>query len=85
MKVKIESILFLWSEAIPTLFLDLVNTLVLTRNEEELKKTIEIMAGRTALDDFFAYGYGSSHFWMRQRMSRRSQYCHDERLLIVEF
>lgn len=85
MNVKIESILFLWDETIQSLYLNLVNTLVLTRNEEELRRTIAIMSGKTEMEAFFAYGYGKGHFWLRQRVTRHSQHCHNERLLIVEF
>jgi len=85
MDVRIESILFLQDKETATLFLDLVNTIVLTRNEGELRREMAAMADRTPLGEFFVYGYGKSHLWLKQRVNKGSEYCHDKRLSIVEF
>jgi len=85
MDVRIESVLFLQDEETATLFIDLVNTIVLTRNEGELRREVAAMTEKTPLDELFVYGYGKSHFWLKQRVNKGSEYCHDKRLLIVEF
>ena len=45
MEIRIESILCNWDEKIPELFINLINVLALTRDENELRITIEKCRG----------------------------------------
>ena len=41
MKVKIENLINVWYDQIPTLFINLVNAIVLARDEKELREVID--------------------------------------------
>ncbi len=85
MEIRIESILCNWDEKIPELFINLVNVLSLTRSEDELRRTIEMFAQVHEIDKFFAYGFGSHHFWLHQRFINEPSKVIDNRLLSVHF
>ncbi len=85
MVVKIENIIGLWYDEIPTLFLNLVNTIVLARDEKELREVVEHFAKNTSLKALFAYGYGNHHFWLKQRMASDPSKLMEHRILVVEF
>lgn len=85
MEIRIESILCNWDEKIPELFINLVNVLALTRNEDELRITIEKLSQAHEIDKFFAYGFGSHHFWLHQRYTSNPNMILANRLLSVHF
>lgn len=85
MEIRIESILCNWDEKIPELFINLINVLALTRDENELRTTIEKFAQANEIDKFFAYGFGSHHFWLHQRLISEPSKVLDSRLLSVHF
>ena len=64
MEVRIESIICMWDDKIPTLFLEFVNLLTLTTSEEGLRKSVKEFAEKHELDKFFLYGFGSHHFYL---------------------
>ena len=67
MEVRIESMICVWDDAIPTMFLEFVNLLTLTTSEGELRKSVKEFAEKPELDKFFLYGFGSHHFYLHQR------------------
>lgn len=85
MEIRIESILCNWDEKIPELFINLVNVLALTRNEDELRITIEKLSQAHEIDKFFAYDFGSHHFWLHQRYTSNPDMILTNRLLSVHF
>lgn len=85
MEVRFESLVNVWDDKIPMLLIDLVNTAVFTRDEAEFRTAIRQLSERTDIDKFFAYGYGSSHFWLKQRLASDTGKYMENRLLIVEF
>lgn len=64
MNVIIESLIFDFDDKIRAVVLDLINRIMLTRNETELRETVAVCAERTDLNKFFLYGYGKHHFWV---------------------
>jgi len=64
MKVEIESIVCNWADEIPHIFIRVINAITLSANEEELRAAVKRIAEETELDKFFAYGYGTHHFWL---------------------
>ena len=98
MNVKFETLISVWDEQIPMLLINLVNTAVFTRlisnivntavftrNESEFRTAIRQLSESTDFDKFFHYGYGRSHFWLKQRLVSDPTKHMDNRLLIVEF
>ena len=71
MEVKIENMVFGWHEELPEMFIELLNTLVLTKNE--------------LFNTRFAFGYGAHHLWVTQKKASDPDQCLENRLLIVEF
>ena len=53
MEVRIESMVCLWDDKIPTMFLEFVNLLTLTTSEGELRKSVKEFAEKHELDKFF--------------------------------
>ena len=75
MEVRIESMICVWDDKIPTLFLEFVNLLTLSTSEEGLRKSVKEFAEKHELDKFFLYGFGSHHFYLHQRYRIRSEDC----------
>lgn len=61
-----------------------INAITLFANEEELRADIKRIAEETELDKFFAYGYGTHHFWLTHRRLSNGE-PKEHRLLIAEF
>ena len=85
MNVIIESLIFDFDDKIRAVVLDLINRILLTRNETELKETVAVCAERTDLNKFFLYGYGKHHFWVKQRLVSDPAKTFDQRMMIVNF
>lgn len=82
MNVIIESLIFDFDDKIRAVVLDLINRILLTRNETELRETVAVCAERT---DLFLYGYGKHHFWVKQRLVSDPAKTFDQRMIIVNF
>ena len=50
MEVKIESMVCLWDDKIPTMFLEFVNLLTLATSEEQLRRSVKNFAEKHGLD-----------------------------------
>lgn len=84
MKVDIENIIYSWADEIPHIFIRVINAITLSDNEEELRTAIGKIADETGLDKFFAYGYGTHHFWLTHRRLSNGEPM-EHRLLFAEF
>ena len=67
MEVRIASMICVWDDAIPTMFIEFVNLLTLSTSEEGLRKSVKEFAEKHELDKFFLYGFGSHHFYLHHR------------------
>ena len=85
MNVTIESLIFDFDDKIRAVVLDLINRILLTRNETELRETVAVCAERTALNEYFLYGYGKHHFWVKQRLVSDPSKTYEQRMIIVNF
>ena len=85
MNVNIESLIFDFDDKVRAVVLDLINRILLTRNETELRDTVTICAERTDLNRYFIYGYGKHHFWVKQRKVSDPAKTFDQRMMIVKF
>ena len=56
MEVRIESMICVWDDKIPALFLEFVNLLTLATSEEQLRRSVKDFAEKHELDRFFLYG-----------------------------
>ena len=55
MEVRFESMVFLWDDKIPTMFLEFMNLLTLCQSEEQLRASVKDFAEKHELDKFFLY------------------------------
>ena len=62
MEVRFESMVCLWDDKIPTMFLEFMNLLTFCQSEEQLRASVKDFAEKHELDKFFLYGFGSHHF-----------------------
>ena len=44
MEVRIENMIFGWHEKLPEMFIELLNTLVLTKDEQDVRGVMEVFA-----------------------------------------
>lgn len=76
MKAEIESIICNWADEIPHILIRVINAITLSANEEELRAAVKRIAEETELDKFFAYGYGTHHFWLYHKKNKiKSKSC----------
>lgn len=85
MEMKIESIVSVWDEKLPEMFINLVNVVALTRNETGLRQAVAVLAESEDFSRLFAYGFGNRHFWLKQRYVSDTDKVMGSRLMIVEF
>ena len=101
MEVRIESMVCLWDDKIPTMFLEFVNLLTLATSEEQLRRSVKDFAEKHGLDRFFLYGFGSPqffpppgtrlygfgshHFYLHQRYTSDPEMVMRNRVLSVHF
>ena len=85
MEVRIENMFFGWHEKLPETFIKLVNTLVLTRNGKEVREAMATLSQDKDFNDFFFYGFGRGHLWVKQKGVPVPHGSTDYRLLIVDF
>ena len=85
MEVRFESMVCLWDDKIPTMFLEFMNLLTLSQSEEQLRAGVRTFAEKHELDKFFAYGYGSHHFYLHQRYTSNPDMVMQNRVLSVHF
>ena len=57
MEVRIESMVCLWDDKIPTMFIEFVNLLTLATSEGQLRRSVKDFAEKHELDRFFLYGF----------------------------
>lgn len=82
MEVKIENMVFGWHEELPEMFIELLNTLVLTKNEQDVRGVMEVFARKELFNVLFAFGYGAHHLWVTQKKASDPDQCLENRLLI---
>lgn len=85
MNVIFENVIFDIDDKIRAVVLELINRILLTRNETEQRATVADCAEKTDLNEYFVYGYGSHHFWMKQRKFSDPTKIFEQRRMIVKF
>ena len=85
MEVRIESMICLWDDTIPKMFLEFVNLLTLTTSEEQLRRSVKDFAEKHELEKLFLYVFGSHHFYMHQRYTSDPEMVMQNRVLSVHF
>ncbi len=63
MKVIIENMFFGWHENAPETFIKLINSLVVAKDETEVRNVMQHFAQSSIFNTIFAYGFGAHHLW----------------------
>jgi len=85
MNVTIERMIMEYDDNVRTVVMELINRIVRAQDEKELRETVAACATLTDLDKYFVYGYGSHHFWVKQRKLSDPTQTFEQRRMIVKF
>ena len=67
MKIHVYGIICNWTDEIPNIIVRVINAISIAENKAELQPALLQISQETELDKFFAYGYGTQHFWLTHR------------------
>lgn len=85
MKVTIEYSFCPYCEEVTNLYFRIINTILFSSDETELRTSIERLKEKTQLDEYFTYGYGAHHIWVCQRRPSDKTKLFDHRVIMAEF
>ena len=85
MKAIIESLVVMPNETTAAAFVRIVNAVLCSNNEEDLREILKIYTEKNHIDRHFKWGFGSSHFWVHQLIEPNSDQVLDGRVLLVRF
>lgn len=63
MKVTIEHSFCPYCDEVTELYFRIINTILFSGNEAELRESMRQLEKKTPLDEYFTYGYGARHLW----------------------
>ena len=81
MKATIEHSFCPYCDEVTELYFRIINTILFSTDEAELRTGMESLQAKTHLDDYFVFGYGKHHLWVcqRDRKSTRLNSSHKHR------
>ena len=85
MTITIESLIVIFDNKTAPAFINLVNAVLSSGSEDELRKTLEKCSKENHIDHYFKWGFGSSHFWVHQRIALKSDQVLNNRVLLARF
>lgn len=85
MKVTIEHSFCPYCEEVTNLYFRIINTILFSSDETELRTSMERLKNETSLDEYFTYGYGAHHLWVCQRRPSDRTKLFEYRVIMTEF
>lgn len=85
MNVTIEHSFCPYCEEVTELYFRIINTILFSSNEAELREGMERLQQNTPLDEYFIFGYGAHHLWVIQRRPSDKTQVFDYRIMMAEF
>ena len=70
MKVIIENMFFGWHENAPETLIKLINSLVVAKDETEVRNVMQHFAQSSIFNTIFAYGFGAHHLWVYHKKNK---------------
>lgn len=52
------------------LYFRIVNTILFSTHEDDLRAGMEHLKNQTLLDEYFVYGYGAHHLWVYHKKNK---------------
>jgi len=83
MSIEIESKIILWEFNTSDLFVYLCNLINLCNSREELRREMEHDPQRPEFERNFIWGFGSRHFWLKQRNPSNGIIMENRLLLVI--
>ena len=85
MEVTIEHSFCPYCDEAIELYFRIVNTILFSTHEDDLRAGLEHLKNQTLLDEYFVYGYGAHHLWVCQRRASDKSKIFEHRILIARF
>lgn len=85
MNVTIEHSFCPYCEEVTELYFRIINTILFSSNEAELREGMKWLQQNTPLDEYFIFGYGAHHLWVIQRRPSDKTQVFDYRIMMAEF
>ena len=85
MNVIIEHIFCRYSDEATALYFRIINVILLSSNEDELRASMEKLKQKTNLDEYFIYGFGKHHIWVCLRKPSDRNKVFENRVLMAQF
>ena len=85
MNVMIENIFCPYCEEVINLYFRIMNTILFSGNEVELRTNMERLEKETCLSEYFTFGYGAHHLWVCQRRPSDRNKVFGHRIMIAQF
>ena len=85
MEVTIEHAFCTYCEEVTQLYFLLINTILFSIDEKELRSNIELLWKTVPIDKYFTYGYGAHHLWVCQRQPSDMDKVFEHRIMIARF
>ena len=85
MNVTIEHSFCPYCEEVTELYFRIINTILFSSNEAELREGMKRLQQNTPLDEYFIFGYGAHYLWVIQRRPSDKTQVFDYRIMMAEF
>ena len=85
MNVTIEHVFCRYSDEAEKLYFRIMNTILFATDETELRASMERLKNETTLDDYFIFGYGAHHIWIKQRRPSDKNRIFKHRIMVAHF
>ena len=82
---RIEHSFCPYCDEVTELYFRIINTILFSGNEAELRESMRQLEKKTPLDEYFTYGYGARHLWVCQRRPSDKTKIFEHRIMMVEF
>lgn len=85
MDVIIEHSFCPYCEEVTNLYFRIMNTILFSGNESELRTGMEHLKAKTQLEEYFEFGYGAHHIWISQRRPSDKTKLFKYRIMMARF
>ncbi len=85
MNVTIEHPFCPYCSEVTNLYFRIINTLLFSKDENELRTSMESLKKETRLDEYFTFGYGAHHLWICQRKPSDKNKIFPHRIMMIQF
>lgn len=70
MNVTIEHPFCPYCSEVTNLYFRIINTILFSKDEDELRTSMESLKKETRLDEYFTFGYGAHHLWIYHKKNK---------------